>query len=354
MSGVTVMALVVASCSSSSGSGSSGSGATTSSAHSPAPTTSAQPLKLRRPLKLSKQPSARRAVPHANATLVRFNMADGIGLDGAMVGAGTVGVVLAHEYDNDLCGAWPFANYPRPCSESLVAYGTMALRSCGPRAATRGLDAQMPSKHGPGCVRRRCLRCRWRSWVVATATAEVPDQEAGNELAVAEVAGKYAVQGGLIGDGTITSFGKIARGPIYRAEGAEVFSGRPDVQRDRSAWAIRYADCASAAGSGPRSASGAGSSRERARTRSARAPRAFAGAGVLAIVDTGTGRVVSTFSIGNLMLRGPTRSRAGRRRLHRDAGVLVDGRSSGRRGDGHRAPACHRGLARRRDSSGIG
>jgi hypothetical protein len=28
-----------------------------------------------------------------------------------MVGSGTVGVVLAHEYGNDLCGAWPFANY---------------------------------------------------------------------------------------------------------------------------------------------------------------------------------------------------------------------------------------------------
>jgi alpha-beta hydrolase superfamily lysophospholipase len=28
-----------------------------------------------------------------------------------MVGSGTAGVVLAHEYANDLCGAWPFANY---------------------------------------------------------------------------------------------------------------------------------------------------------------------------------------------------------------------------------------------------
>ena len=143
--------------------------------------------------------------------------------------------------------AFVAAHTPRPFSESLVAYGTMVLRGCGPRAATRGLDAQMPSKHGPGCVRRRCLRWRWRSWVVATATAEIPDQVAGDELAVVEAAGKYAVQGGLIGDWTITSFGKIARGPIYRAEGAEVFSGRPEVQRDRSAWAIRCARCASAA-----------------------------------------------------------------------------------------------------------
>jgi hypothetical protein len=29
-----------------------------------------------------------------------------------MVGTGTVGVVLAHEYDNDLCGACRFASYP--------------------------------------------------------------------------------------------------------------------------------------------------------------------------------------------------------------------------------------------------
>jgi alpha-beta hydrolase superfamily lysophospholipase len=28
-----------------------------------------------------------------------------------VLGNGNVGVVLAHEYDNDLCGAWPFANY---------------------------------------------------------------------------------------------------------------------------------------------------------------------------------------------------------------------------------------------------
>lgn len=139
-----------------------------------------------------------------------------------------------------------------------MAYGTMVLRSCGLGAASRGLDAQMPSKHGPGGVRRRCLRWRWRSWAVATATGEIPYQVAGDELAVAEPTGKNAVQGGLIGDWTLPSFGEIARGPICRAEGAEVFSGRPDVQRDQSAWAIRCAPCASDAGSGSRSASGAG------------------------------------------------------------------------------------------------
>jgi hypothetical protein len=112
MSGVTVMAMMVASCSDRSGSSWSRRAATTSSAHAPAPTTSAQPLKLLRPLKPLKQPSARRGAPHANATLVRFNTADGISLDGAMGGIGTVGVVLAHEYDNDPCVVCPFANHP--------------------------------------------------------------------------------------------------------------------------------------------------------------------------------------------------------------------------------------------------
>jgi pimeloyl-ACP methyl ester carboxylesterase len=57
------------------------------------------------------QPSARCGAPHTQATLVRFKAADGTGLDGVMLGGGTLGVVLVHEYDNDLCGAWPFANY---------------------------------------------------------------------------------------------------------------------------------------------------------------------------------------------------------------------------------------------------
>jgi hypothetical protein len=142
-----------------------------------------------------------------------------------------------------------------PFSEDIVAYGTIGFRSCGTGAATRGLDAQMPSKFGPGCVRRRCLRWRSRSWVMATVTAKSPYQVAGEELAVVEATGTHAVQRGLIGDWTITSFGKIARGPIYRAEAAEVFSGRLGVQRDRSAWAIRCVRSAPAAGSRPRPAS---------------------------------------------------------------------------------------------------
>ena len=144
-----------------------------------------------------------------------------------------------------------------------------------------------------------------------------------DQLAVVEAAGTGAVHGGLISDRTIASLEKIAGGPIYRAEGA---------------------------GGGPRPARWAGSSRERARTRSAAATGSFAdAAGVLAMVDAGTGRGVSR----SLMLRGPTRSRAGRRRLHRGAGVLAEGL---RGAPGRRLPdlACHRGFSRRRGAPGIG
>lgn len=108
MGGVTVMALLAASCSGSSGSGSGGGAAAAGSAQAQAPAT---PVKLLRPLKPLTQPSARCGAPHTKATLVRFKAADGTPLDGVMVGSGTAGVVLAHEYANDLCGAWPFANY---------------------------------------------------------------------------------------------------------------------------------------------------------------------------------------------------------------------------------------------------
>jgi predicted alpha/beta-hydrolase family hydrolase len=142
MSGVTVMAVVVASCSSSSGSGWSGSAATTSGAHAPAPTTSAQPLRLLRPLKPLKQPGARRGAPRVSATLVRFNTADGISLDGAVVGTGTVRVVLAHEYDNDLCGACRFANYP--AKRGLRVFGVdvrcLGRSACPPGDAADWVD----------------------------------------------------------------------------------------------------------------------------------------------------------------------------------------------------------------------
>jgi hypothetical protein len=103
------------------------------------------------------------------------------------------------------------ARSPMPFSECLVAYGTMCLTGCSPRAATRGLDTHMPLEYGAGWVGRPCLRRRWSLWVGATATAEIPCQVAWDQPAVIEAAGTYAVQGGLIGDWTITSFEKIAR-----------------------------------------------------------------------------------------------------------------------------------------------
>jgi dienelactone hydrolase len=103
MGGVTIMALLTVSCSDGAGSGSGGGAATTSSAQAPISTTEAP-----KPLK---QPSARCGAPATKATPVRFTAADGTSLDGVMVGSGPVGVVLAHEYLADLCGAWPFADH---------------------------------------------------------------------------------------------------------------------------------------------------------------------------------------------------------------------------------------------------
>src|SRR5262245_14976358 len=49
--------------------------------------------------------------PDAAASLVHFRAADGTRLDGALVGSGRAGVVLLHEYPNNLCGFWPYAVY---------------------------------------------------------------------------------------------------------------------------------------------------------------------------------------------------------------------------------------------------
>jgi alpha-beta hydrolase superfamily lysophospholipase len=103
MAGLTAIALVATACSGTSGFG--GGAATTSSAQAQATTTTAMALK---PLE---QPSTRCGPPATKASLLRFEAADGTSLDGLMVGSGTAGVVLAHEYPADLCGFWPFADY---------------------------------------------------------------------------------------------------------------------------------------------------------------------------------------------------------------------------------------------------
>src|SRR4029077_17486896 len=57
------------------------------------------------------QPGDRCGFPERTATVLRFDATDGTHLDGAIVGSGPSGVVLAHQYPASLCGWWPFAVY---------------------------------------------------------------------------------------------------------------------------------------------------------------------------------------------------------------------------------------------------
>jgi pimeloyl-ACP methyl ester carboxylesterase len=57
------------------------------------------------------QPSKRCGFPSARAEVLRFRTVDGVTLDGAVVGTGSIGVVLAHQYPASLCGWWPYATY---------------------------------------------------------------------------------------------------------------------------------------------------------------------------------------------------------------------------------------------------
>jgi hypothetical protein len=167
---------------------------------------------------------------------------------------------------------------------------------------------------GAGCVCRPYLTWWWRSWVAVAVTAEMTYQVSADQPAVVEAAGKHAAQVGLIGGCAIASFKEIAAGLISRARSTEVFSGR-----------------------------------------SAGATTAFAGgAGVMGPVVTATVQGVSASCVAMLTLRGSTRSRGGGRRLRRGAGVVILGRSGGRRGDSRRPPACRPGLGRSGDALRIG
>jgi pimeloyl-ACP methyl ester carboxylesterase len=95
--GLTLVVLLVAACSGTSG----------ANGDAPAQATTTTEVALQ-PLE---QPSIRCGAPDTRANLVRFTAADGTSLDGVMVGGGTTGVVLVHEYPADLCGSWPFADY---------------------------------------------------------------------------------------------------------------------------------------------------------------------------------------------------------------------------------------------------
>lgn len=172
----------------------------------------------------------------------------------------------------------------------------------------------MPMEDGAGRVCRPYLTWWLRSWVVVAVTAEMTYQVSADPPAVVEAAGKYAAQVGLIGGCAIASFKEIAAGLISRARSAEVFSGR-----------------------------------------SAEATRAFAGgASVLGPVVTATVQGVSASRVAMLTRRGSTRSRGGGRRLRRGAGLVIEGRGSGRRGDSRRPPACRPGLGRSGDAPRIG
>jgi hypothetical protein len=148
--------------------------------------------------------------------------------------------------------------------------------------------------------------------LATSASAATTYQVSGKQTVVDEAAGKYAMHGGLVGDWTFTSYTEIAKTPIYRAKGTELFSGCLDVARDGSCagdpsgklrfsfryWAQFGAGDALVWGSCLHPVTGG--------------TGAFAGAtGVLAMVDSPTPQGVKTSYIGHVTLN---RSRGSSRR----------------------------------------
>jgi hypothetical protein len=146
--------------------------------------------------------------------------------------------------------------------------------------------------------------------LAASASAATTYQVSGKQTVVDEASGKYKMQGSLVGDWNITSFTEIAKAPIYRARGTELFAGCLDVGRDGSCkgdpagklrfdfkyWAQFDAQGGLVWGSCYHPITGG--------------TGAFAGAtGVLMMVDTPTAQGVSTSYIGNVTLNG-SKSRA--------------------------------------------
>jgi hypothetical protein len=150
--------------------------------------------------------------------------------------------------------------------------------------------------------------------LAASAGAATTYQVSGKQTVVDEAAGTFRMHGGLIGDWAITSFTEIAKAPVYRAKGTELFAGCLDVGRDGSCkgdptgklrftisyWAQFDAQGGLVWGSCYHPITGG--------------TGAFAGAaGVLMMVDTPTAQGVSTSYIGNVTLngsRGRTHARA--------------------------------------------
>jgi hypothetical protein len=146
--------------------------------------------------------------------------------------------------------------------------------------------------------------------LAAPAGAATTYQVSGKQIVVDEAAGTYTMQGGLIGDWAITSFTEIAKAPLYKAKGTELFAGCLDVKHDGSCkgdpagklrfsfryWASFDAQGGLIWGSCWHPITGG--------------TGAFAGAtGVLTMVDTPTAQGVSTSYIGNVTLGG-AKSRA--------------------------------------------
>lgn len=146
--------------------------------------------------------------------------------------------------------------------------------------------------------------------LAASASAATTYQVSGKQTVVDEAAGTYKMQGGLIGDWANTSFTEIAKTPIYKGKGTELFVGCLDVKRDGSCkgdpagklrfsfrlWAQFDPQGGLVWGSCWHPITGG--------------TGAFAGAtGVLTMVDTPTAQGVSTSYIGNVTLNG-SKSRA--------------------------------------------
>jgi hypothetical protein len=157
--------------------------------------------------------------------------------------------------------------------------------------------------------------------LATSASAATTYQVSGKQTVVDEAAGKYAMHGGLIGDWTITSFTEIAKSPIFKAKGTELFAGCLDVKRDGSCkgdpagrlrFSFRYfaqfdAQGGLVWGSCVHPITGG--------------TGAFAGAtGVLAMVDSPTAQGVSTSYIGHVTLDG-SKGRAHRRAMAAGASV---------------------------------
>jgi pimeloyl-ACP methyl ester carboxylesterase len=155
-----VVALLGAACSS--GASRSGAGAATTGGTAaratPSTAPAAQPLE---------QPSVRCGAPDTRATLVRFQAADGTSLDGVLVGSGTAGVVLVHEYPADLCGFWPFTDYlgRRGLRAFAIDLRCFGLSACPKATPGAGWSTTSPPP-SPSCAAAASPGSRWsaRPW----------------------------------------------------------------------------------------------------------------------------------------------------------------------------------------------